>query len=132
MDQFNLNALEADIERLSEDIKEKKASPEHQNSSEKELIKQSLYPVIQKNYSASAFPTVPQDDKIEDNTLPNYLKDSPEEVKLNVEKLIDMTLKEGVEKAAREAGKYGPFIVDAYHDAVTDKLYEELVRRKMI
>ncbi|PIR44052.1 hypothetical protein COV23_01930 [Candidatus Wolfebacteria bacterium CG10_big_fil_rev_8_21_14_0_10_31_9] len=129
MDNFNLNALELDIERLSQEIKEKKALIEHQSTSERDLIKQSLYPVIQKNYSASAPILIKPDEKIESDILPNYLKDSSEEIKLKVEELIDITFKSGIEKAASEASKFGPFIVDAYHDAVSDKLYEELVKR---
>jgi hypothetical protein len=131
MDQFNHNTLEKDIERLSREVKEKRNLPEYKGLSERELIKQTLQPLIR--LSAPAAPSVAKPTpSTEETILPDYLKDSPAEVKLQVEKLVDAVLHQGLEKTIKEANKAGAFILDAFHDALTDKLYEELKNRKLI
>lgn len=133
MNEFNPNVLEADIRRLSQEVKDKKSLPEHKNTSERELLKQALYPHVQ-NYTQNTPASITPDDaaKVEMEVLPDYLKDSPDDIKLKVEELVDVAFKRGIEKGADEARKYGPFIFDAYHDAITDKVYEEMEKRKMI
>lgn len=135
MDQFNINKLEADIERLSHDVNLKKNSPESKGMTEREIIKQALYPKVQ-NYTqtqATSRQTNNGDiEKIEEEIFPDYLKKSSEEIRLKIEELVDLTFRKGIDEAAIQAGKFGPFIVDAYHDVITDKLYEELKVRKLI
>ncbi len=65
---------------------------------------------------------------------PNYLKGSSgdEGVREKVEELVEMTLRDGLEKGLREAKKQTPFIEDAYHDALVDKLLPELKKRGLI
>jgi hypothetical protein len=60
------------------------------------------------------------------------LDKSSDEVKLRTEQLIDITFHKGLEDAIKEAKKSGPFVLDAFHDALADKLYEEIKKRKMI
>ena len=130
-DQLNHNILEQDIERLSRELREKKNSSEYKELSEREILKRSLGPIIQKpvlNQPVNFAPARP----IQSTVLPDYLLGDPEEIKLKVEELIDMTLHKGVEKTADEAQKFGPYVLDAYHDALTDKMYEELKKRKII
>jgi len=130
-DQFNHNILEQDIERLSRQIKENKNTPEFKEISERELVKRSLGPIVQKQILEQPIdfsPTKP----FQTTILPNYLIDAPDEIKIKVEKLIDMTFHQGIEKTVEEAQKFGPFVLDAYHDALTDKLHAELKRRKLI
>ncbi|MEK7149800.1 MAG: hypothetical protein AAB757_02400 [Patescibacteria group bacterium] len=135
MDQFSnqkieQNVISQDVEKLGKEIQEKREQPEikTQNYSEKDLIKQSTKPMI---YPQPQTPTaaVPQ---AEDRFLPDYLKNAPNEVKVQVEKLLENTFKIGLEKGIAEARKAPPFILDAYHDALTDKLHEELVKRGLI
>ena len=125
MDQLNHNILERDIERLSKEIAEKRNLPEHQGLPEKELVKQVLQPIIKPQ------PT-PQEPAISNKILPEYLKDFPAETKLQVEQLIDLTFHQGIEKVVARAKRASPFILDAFHDALADKLYEELKNRKLI
>jgi len=134
MDQFNHNTLEQDIKRLSREVKEKRNLPEHKELSERELIKQTLQPWIRP--AVPAAPVAPSVAKpaplIKETFLPDYLKDSPAEIKLQVEKLVDAVFHQGLEKTVKEANRAGAFILDAFHDALTDKLYEELKQRKLI
>ena len=131
MDQLNHNILEQDIERLSREIRENKNSPEYKKLSEREVLRRSLGPIIQKpvlSQPVQFSPTKP----FQTTILPDYLINDPDEIKINVEKLIDMTFHQGIEKTAAEAKKFGPYVLDAYHDALTDKLYEELKKRGLI
>ena len=122
--------LEADIERLSKEIAEKRNLLENKDLSERELIKKSLEPMIKQMPAGKT--TTDDQRTISSKILPNYLKNSPDEIKFQVEKLIDAIFHQGLEKTMKQARLFGPFILDAFHDALTDKLYEELKRRKMI
>jgi len=131
--QGKRNALETDIERLSKEIIEKRNLLEHKNLSERELVKQILHPLMGQPLDQQARTSVVQlTAPIEKTILPDYLKDSPEEVKLQVEELVDLVFRQGIMKAVKEAQKAGGFILDAFHDALTDKLHEELKKRKLI
>ncbi len=132
MDQFNHNTLEQDIERLSKEIAEKRNLPEHQGLPEKELVKQVLQPIIKPQPTPQEPAISNQQSAISNKILPEYLKDFPAETKLQVEQLIDLTFHQGIEKVVARAKRASPFILDAFHDALADKLYEELKNRKLI
>lgn len=65
-------------------------------------------------------------------SLPNYMKGSSEADKSTVQALVNLAYQKGLEVAIGEAKKLGPFILDAFHDALTDKLYGELKIRGLI
>jgi hypothetical protein len=118
--------LEADIERLSREIAEKKNLPEYKNLPARELVKQTLQPMIKLDF------TPPISKTAEETFLPDYLKELPAETKLQVAQLVDLTFHQGIEKVIARARRANPFILDAFHDALTDKLYEELKKRELI
>lgn len=64
--------------------------------------------------------------------LPNYLANASPEVKLKVEKLLDLALHHGIKRAADEARGMNHLEMDAFHDALTDKLYAELKTRGLL
>lgn len=126
------NALAGDIEKLGQQIQEKKSSPESQSVTDKDLIKQHLQPMVypQGRQAAPVVPAPAAQD--EDKYLPDYLKDAPQETKIQVEKLLEETIKSGLAKGISDAQKMPPFVLDAYHDALIDKLHDELKKRKII
>lgn len=129
------NNLEKDIQRLSQEIKTLRNLPEGQNLSDKELIQRALKSEI-KQVDFSANKNVPviseaESNKIEKEVLPNYLKDSPDDLKLEVERVVELTFRKGLWEAIAEAKKRGPVVVDALHDALTDKVYEEFKKRNL-
>lgn len=127
------SALEADIEKLSKEVAEKRNLPEYKELSEKELVKEHLRSIIKPPITGGEKPVVKsQEPSAVSEILPDYLKDSTAEIKLQVEKLVDLVFHQGLEKTVKEAKKTRPFILDAFHDALSDKLYEELKKRKMI
>lgn len=131
MDQFNHNIIEQDIERLSKEVAEKKKLPEYKEIPERELIKQTLQPLMTQAITDKK-QGVREEKKDEKAVLPAYLKNSPAEIKLQAERLVDLVFHQGIEKTIKEAKQAGPFLLDAFHDALTDKLYEELKKRNLI
>lgn len=129
---FEHNALEADIERLNMEVGKKKNLLEYKDFSGKELVKRALKPMIQEAVEQSGQLASAQKPNPKSSVLPNYLKDAPAEVKLKIEKLVDEVFHGGLKKAVSDAKTAGFFIEDAFHDALTDKFYEELRGRGML
>ena len=127
---FNLNTLEQDIERLSQEVKEKKSLPENKDLPDKEVVRQVIQTSVKPDSQTQI--TVPLSDSSEQSVLPDYLKNATPEFKLKVEELVDEVFHKSLEKAIEDAQNSGPFVLDAFHDALTDKLYDELVERKLI
>ncbi len=129
---FEHNALEADILKLSKEIADKRQLLEHRDLSERDIIKKIIQPIIKNQITDQQQTASGQQSVIQSQSLPDYLKDSPADIRLQVEKLIDLAMHYGVKKAARAANQSSAFIVDAFHDAITDKLYDELKNRKIL
>lgn len=141
MNQFNHNILEADIERLTKEIKEKEVLLANKELSRKELIKEAIRPIIRKDYiepekapeKAQLAAALGSQAQAQDGgILPSYVENMPPEVKIKVEELIDVVFHQGIEKAAEMAKQENAFVLDALHDTLADKLYEELEKRKII
>ncbi|MEK7087118.1 MAG: hypothetical protein AAB958_00245 [Patescibacteria group bacterium] len=126
---FEHSALEADIERLSKEINEKKNLLEHKKVTERELIKQTLQPMIKSNQPVQS---IPSGLKIQSQILPDYLASASDEIKFQIEELVDSLFRQGIQKVVKRAQRASPFVLDAFHDALTDKLHEELKKRKLI
>lgn len=119
-------ALEADIKKLSEEIKRIKIEAEKNHLTETEIIKKSLSaltPLSQtqmENVSSSS-------------PLPHYAQSLSPEIKLEIEYLLDMAFHEGIIKALNKAVESkNPLILDAFHDALAGKLYAELKNRGLL
>jgi len=125
--KFEHTALEKDIERLATEIRTGRV--------EKEQTKETLKAALQTHYTPQPNQvSVGGDGKASapSSVLPNYLKTAPDKVKLAVEQLLDMAWHKGIARATREAAKEGPLFLDAFHDSLTDKLYDEFKRRGII
>ena len=120
--------LGTEIEKISKEIKEKKELPEYKEKGEKEILKETLETLIKAKIAPPKNSPSPKVLEV----IPDYLKDAPEEIKTKVENFVGLVFEKGIKKTAREVQKSGAFFVDAFHDALTDKLYEELKKRKLI
>lgn len=132
---FNYNTLEKDIEKLGKEVAKEKNYSENKEVPERELIKQIITPlVLRGNHSAQRQTAVSPHAvyKEKDAGLPDYLENSPAEIKFQVEKLVETVFSEGLSRAVKKAASANPFVMDAFHDALTDKLYGELKQRKLI
>lgn len=124
------SAIEADITRLAAEVKEKSV----EESSRKEVLRQVVQPVVygvqtqpDGQNAASSVGTADSS-----SYLPDYVNQAPEEVRLAVETLLQTAFKSGVNEAADKARAAGPFVLDAFHDALVDKLYAEMKLRKLL
>lgn len=129
----NDSAFGKDVEKVGKEVAEKKEALETKHYSEKDLIKQHVgqmvYPQAKPAPQQVQKAPATQD---EDKFLPDYLKEADPEIKRQVERLLEITIRNGLEQGIKEAQKMPPFILDAYHDALIDKLHDELVKRKII
>lgn len=136
INKFSVEAtLEKDIARLSEEVKNVQNRPEFQTAPAREVIKESMKIFAgnasssgQQQRVATGAPTNDDDDPL----LPGYMKTETAETKLQVEHLLDLSLRGGFSQAFDEAKKHGGFMVDALHDALVDKVLPELEQRGLI
>ena len=128
MDQkFEHVELEKDIERLAAEVKEKGGTtPEAQREAVKQAVAKEIYPASETSVPKQTEVSAPSP------ILPNYLQNASHEVRLKVEQLVDLAWHKGIRAAVKEAEKSGSFFVDALHDALTDKLYNEFKNRGLL
>ncbi len=123
------SALEQDIIRLSNEVKQRVESAPEQEISRREIVKSAIGSQILSHQPAQA---VPQDPGQPSPMLPQYLQEESPEVRLKVEELVDFAFHKGIDASISEAKKYSPFILDAFHDTLTTKIYEELKSRNLL
>ena len=124
--KFEHSALEKDMQRLSVEIREHKEKISQPEMAGKEALRSVLGARIQ----AQPAPE-PQNAQLSP-ILPQYLRQEPAEIQLKVEQLVDLAFHKGIDASISEAKKYGPFILDALHDSLTAKIYDELKARKLL
>lgn len=57
-------------------------------------------------------------------------EDTRKDLQEKLQRLVDLAFEHGILAAVTEARKLNdPYVMDAFHDALVDKLYDELVRR---
>ncbi|MDO8443154.1 MAG: hypothetical protein Q7S81_02780 [bacterium] len=129
---FESVPFEKDIQDFSKEVKEHQVKNKIESIQEthvKDLLKLRLnQSQISPSQKSQAGSSVLQ----ESDSLPDYLITESSQVKNKVEGLIGLAFSKGIEASAKEANKAGPFILDAFHDALTSKLYEELKRRGLL
>ncbi len=128
---FKHESIEQDIARLSREVKERQESgeAEHPETAVRDILRERMYSSQQQGQAA---PAQLRQSNEPLSVLPVYLQKESPEVRLKVEELADMALHQGLNKAIDEAGQYGPFVLDALHDTLTGKLYDELKNRGLI
>jgi len=135
-------SLEHELKELGAEVAEKQdAAPETAPVPERTLVRESIRSLAERAEvppaAAEGAPlpaSVPTSPPATDSPLPAYL-DSPTvepEVKREVEELIGMTFTAGLAKALGAAKRRPPFIEDAFHDALVEKLIPELKRRGLL
>ncbi len=119
--------IEQDIENLAKAIQEKGLSEKGREALKSVLLEKTSAP-----QPVAQAPVVPVTPKKDTGNLPNYMAAEPAELKQKVEVLIASAWKHGIKAAAKEASAAGPMMLDAFHDALTDKLYSELKKRGLL
>ncbi len=129
MQQNFHSSLENDILRLSQEVRNKQEVVPGPSVSERDLLGSVLRVRMQQAPAATTPAPAPEPAS---PVLPGYLSAESPEVRLKVEELADLAFEKGIDTAVAEAKKYDPFILDALHDTLTSKLYDELKSRKLL
>ena len=78
-------------------------------------------------------PIPPQPQSVQKSSvLPAYAEKEDPAVKNTIEHLIALTLQKGLDEGIGFAQKEDPFILDTYHDALSDVLLDEMKKRKLL
>lgn len=120
-------SLETEISLLNEQIEQKRAQLERENKvvSDKELIKDVLVDQQVKVVSSNQL-----DDDTDDGN--SYLNNLGSEVAEVVNGLVDQVFKQGLNKTLKSTKKLSALELDAFHDTLTDRFYDELSARGFI
>ena len=132
-DASNIDAvLEQDIKELSAEILEKS---KNQETDHRQVLRSVLEEKIKDIRTEISSPLSEKNEKIgkaHSRFLPDYLDGAADEVKLEIEKLIDYLLHHGLYQAIKLALSKPANITDAFRDAITDKLYQIMKERKYL
>ncbi len=121
-------AIEQDIAAISADLKARKAA---EGGISKEDLKSAIGARIEAA-PASAAATAGKPSQPTSSSLPAYAQNAPEGIRLKIEKLIDIAWHKGIWRAVQEARSSDPLTLDALHDALTDKIYDEFKKRGLL
>jgi len=128
--------IENNLARLGGHVEQQLESRGEKNISERETIKEAVQTFAEKVVKNEVVTSqnVQSASHTDSQSLPSYLQkeEGNEDVKHIVEKLIEEALSRDLEKAVRDAKKYSPFIEDAFHDALVDRLVPELKKRGIL
>ena len=116
-------------EQLAQEVKERKeSSPEFQSASHKEVLSNMLRehrPTAQHTDDNQSSVISNQSSDSSDG-LASYAKDAPQDAKQKTESLIQHTFEHGLREGIAKAAKEDPYILDLYHDTLTEQLYQQL------
>lgn len=131
------NRLEQEISQLEEELASRKTALEKQREeggldklpTEKEILKEVIGQKINLSIpTQSQPPSAVQPPPIAE--LPSYLS---EELKSKVQELVNTAFVASIDQAVKEAKATGnAALIDAFHDALVDELYNQLVERGKI
>ncbi|MEW6617207.1 MAG: hypothetical protein AB1333_02185 [Patescibacteria group bacterium] len=128
--------IEKNLVRLGGHVEQQLGSRGEKNLSEREIVKEAIQTLaedVTKNEITTSSPSPHPVPQINFPSLPSYLQEEGnEDVKRIVEQLVEEALSHDLEKAVRDAKKYSPFIEDAFHDALIDRLVPELKKRGIL
>jgi hypothetical protein len=117
---------------LAQEVKERKEqTPE---ASHKEIVSTILAEkgIQPRPQAPSPIVSTQSQEKQDDSVLPAYAQKEDPSIKNKVEHLVALTLQKGLEEGIGFAKKEDPFVIDTYHDALSDVLLEEMKKRKLI
>lgn len=126
--------LETDMKALAAEIKNQRERTEMKEAGDRELLKEAIrsFSGVEKKPQAAPAPAAAASGNVMQNPLPAYASNAPAEVKLEIEYLLEVAFRTGLNKALSESQKSSYFVQDAFHDALAGKLYPELQKRGIV
>ncbi len=124
-------------EQLAQAVKERReSSPEFQNASHQEVLSNVLHEhrnaAPEQDDGGSSFAKATADKQGQNDGLASYATDAPQDAKQKTENLIQFTFEHGLSAGLSKALHEDPFILDLYHDTLTEKLYNEMKNRNLL
>ncbi len=121
-------SLEGNFRELGIEISRQKENPERAKLPEREIVKHAIQSIAV---------TDPEEVKREvekkSESLPSYLlRDENPDLAKEVEDLVTLAFQDGIVEAVKKARKHPPFVEDALHDALVDKVIPELKKRGLL
>lgn len=133
MEQANFDQiLERDILSLQKELDARMEPRETEKLPGREVLKESLQSLGGTQPASAAAQKTSTSDEDEKVLLPSYLRAAPKDIKLSVERLLELSIHKGVVPALKEAKKGDAYILDAFHDALVERLYPELQKRGLV
>ncbi len=124
--------IEQEIAELSAAIEAKRAELQRENGMVPEN-KEILHQVVgEKIFGAPSTAAPVATSTPAKPTATSYLDDLDPDTTNKINDLIDLLPKQGLHKTIAAAKNYPAHVLDAFHDALVDKLHAELVRAKLI
>ncbi len=139
----NSNGLEAEIAELSRQIEVKRQQLESERGivSDREVVQEALADNFNVNEAVTTTEQVGLDMSVTKPTPQvaqapvvgqSYLDTLDDQSVTIINNLISLVPVEGIKKTIKQALAHPPFILDAFHDALVDKLYDELKTRGLV
>lgn len=125
-------------EQFAQEIQQKKEStPELRDAPHQEIISNILHEhraqVAQTNaQQISQSQSLHGQQTSSDDHLASYAKDAPQDAKQKTKELIQYTFAHGIRAGISKAIHEDPFVLDLYHDTLTEKLLEEMKSRNLL
>lgn len=115
--------VEDSLQRLGREAEKILVQPEMRDFSKKEVLKESLKTLSSVEKFSRQNESQETSVKTAEDFLPKYLsQESGEAARTRINALIELALNDSIEGAIRKAKNDSPFIEDAFHDALVDKL----------
>lgn len=136
-----MNNLEQEIAELQKMIETKRDQLEKEGGiiEEKELVKQSVQEIFRAGKTVPPSPTstsslgqTAHPTLVETAKNGSYLDHLDTDTAEAVNKLIALIPEKGIATAIELVSTNEPFVIDAFHDALIDKLYDELRARGIV
>lgn len=133
MEGMSHDALEADIRELADATRERTSG---------DITKESLEETIrEKVYGPDPRISPNEADRVQMNATPNAVKPSPlpsyastvdPQSRLRAEELLDLAWHKGLRAAVKDVKKESPIVMDLFHDAITERMYDEFKKRGIL
>ncbi len=133
-----MNNIEAEIADLTAKIAEKRKQLEAGRGvvEEREVVKAVLGEQISKavpqTTTTSVTPIVSVTSISPSSSSKSYLDSLDSESRATIDQLVESVYVNGLDKTLKNLDMQEPFIIDTFHDVLTDKLYVDLKKRGLI
>ena len=128
----NISNHNINYHEIAQAVQQKREeSPEFKNLSDREIISHVLQ--VHTGVQPQNNPVISaQTDNGQPSNVPGYASSADPQTKEKLEELINMTLENGISAGVNKVRGQDPYLIDLYHDALADKLYDEMKKRNLI